>query len=216
MPTRTNRIPTMKTLLQIDSSLFSSQGQSSQLARAFAARWSELHPDGRVVTRDLARQEIPHLTAERFQAFLAKPGERTPEQHAIAGFSDALIDELKAADVIVLGLPLYNFGVPSQLKAYFDHVARSGITFRYTASGPEGLLKGKKAYVFAARGGQYAGTPKDTQTPYVRDFLAFLGITDVEFIYAEGLAMGEAPKAEALAAAQEAIEVIAAGSELAA
>lgn len=206
----------MKTLLQIDSSLFSGQGQSSQLARAFSQRWHELHADGRIVTRDLAREEIPHLTAERFQAFLAKPEERTPEQQAIAGFSDALIRELEAADVIVLGLPFYNFGVPSQLKAYFDHVARSGITFRYTADGPEGLLKGKKAYVFAARGGQYAGTPRDTQTGYVREFLAFLGITDVEFIYAEGLAMGEASKAAALAAAQEAIARIAGETALAA
>ncbi len=195
----------MKTLLQIDSSLFSGNGQSSQLARAFTQRWQELHAEGRVVSRDLAREEIPHLTAERFQAFLAKPEERTPEQHAVAGYSQALIDELQAADVLVLGLPLYNFGVPSQLKAYFDHVARAGITFRYTANGPEGLLKGKKAYVFATRGGLYAGTPRDSQTAYVRDFLAFLGVTEVEFIYAEGLAMGEAPKTASLAAAQDAI-----------
>ena len=206
----------MKTLLQIDSSLFSEQGQSSRLAHAFAARWQELNPEGRVVKRDLARQEIPHLTAERFQAFLARPEARTAEQHAIAGFSDALVEELRQADVIVLGLPLYNFGVPSQLKAYFDHVARAGITFRYTARGPEGLLKGKKAYVFAARGGKYAGTARDTQTGFVRDFLAFVGITDVEFIYAEGLAMGEAPKAEALAAAQAAIARISAAAALAA
>lgn len=206
----------MKTLLQVDSSLFSGHGQSSQLAGAFSKRWQALHPEGRVVSRDLARDEIPHLTAERFQAFLAKPDERTPEQHAIAGYSQALIDELKAADVIVLGLPFYNFGVPSQLKAYFDHVARSGITFRYTANGPAGLLTGKKAYVFATRGGLYAGTPRDTQTGYVRDFLAFLGITDVEFIYAEGLAMGEAPKAAALAAAREVIERITGETALAA
>jgi len=205
----------MKTLLQIDSSLFSAHGQSSQLARAFSARWQDLN-DGRVISHDLAAEEIPHLTAGRFQAFLAKPEDRTPEQHAIAGFSDALVEELKAADVIVLGLPLYNFGVPSQLKAYFDHVARAGITFRYTANGPEGLLKGKKAYVFATRGGLYQGTPRDTQTAYVRDFLAFLGITDVEFIYAEGLAMGEAPKTAALAAAQDAITRITGETALAA
>jgi FMN-dependent NADH-azoreductase len=205
----------MKTLLQIDSSLFSGHGQSSQLAAAFAARWQELN-GGRVISHDLAAEEIPHLTAARFQAFLARPEERTPEQHAVAGFSDSLIEELKAADVIVLGLPLYNFGVPSQLKAYFDHVARSGTTFRYTANGPEGLLKGKKAYVFATRGGKHAGTPGDTQTPYVRDFLAFIGITDVEFIYAEGLAMGEAPKAAALAAAQDAITRITGETALAA
>lgn len=194
----------MKTLLQIDSSLFSGHGQSSQLARTFAQRWLDLNA-GRVVTRDLAREEIPHLTAERFQAFLARPEERTPEQQAVAGYSQALIDELKAADVIVLGLPLYNFGVPSQLKAYFDHVARAGITFRYTANGAEGLLTGKKAYVFATRGGLYAGTPLDTQTNYVRDFLRFLGIEDVEFIHAEGLAMGEPAKTQALASAAHAI-----------
>ena len=206
----------MKTLLQIDSSLFSGNGESSRLASTFAARWKDLNPEGRVVTRDLAGQEIPHLTAQRFAAFLARPGERTAEQHAIAGFSDALIEELRQADVVVLGLPLYNFGVPSQLKAYFDHVARAGITFRYTANGPEGLLTGKKAYVFATRGGRYAGTPRDTQTGYVRDFLAFLGITDVEFVYAEGLAMGEAPRTEALAAAQDVITRITAETSLAA
>ena len=206
----------MKTLLQIDSSLFSGNGQSSRLASTFSARWKDLNPEGRIVSRDLAAQEIPHLTAERFAAFLARPEDRTPEQHAIAGFSDALIEELRQADVIVLGLPLYNFGVPSQLKAYFDHVARAGITFRYTANGPEGLLTGKKAYVFATRGGRYVGTPRDTQTGYVRDFLAFLGITDVEFIYAEGLAMGEAPKTEALAAAQDVITRITAETSLAA
>ena len=206
----------MKTLLQIDSSLFSGDGQSSRLAATFAARWRDLNPEGRVVTRDLARNAIPHLTAERFAAFLAKPEARTAEQHAIAGFSDALIEELRQADVIVLGLPLYNFGVPSQLKAYFDHIARAGITFRYTVNGAEGLLKGKKAYVFATRGGRYVGTPQDSQTGYVRDFLAFLGVTDVEFIYAEGLAMGEAPKAEALAAAQGAITRIATATSLAA
>jgi FMN-dependent NADH-azoreductase len=206
----------MKTLLQIDSSLFSSDGQSSQLARSFAARWQDLNREGRVVKHDLAKEQIPHLTAERFQAFLAKPEDRTPEQQAIAGFSDALVEELRAADVIVLGLPLYNFGVPSQLKSYFDHVARAGVTFRYTANGPEGLLKGKKAFVFAARGGLYQGTPRDTQTGYVRDFLAFIGIADVEFIYAEGLSMGEAPKAEALAAAQGAIMRITGETALAA
>jgi FMN-dependent NADH-azoreductase len=124
----------------------------------------------------------------------------------VAAFSDALIDELRAADVIVLGLPMYNFGVPSSLKAYFDHVARAGVTFRYTEKGAEGMLKGKKAYVFATRGGLYAGTPADTQTTYVRDFLRFIGIDDVEFVYAEGLAMGEAPKENALAAANRSIE----------
>ena len=129
------------------------------------------------MVRDVAAAEpVPHLNAERFGAFITKPEERSAAQHAVVAYSDALIDELKQADVIVLGLPMYNFGVPSQLKAYFDHIARAGVTFKYTDKGPVGLLTGKKVYVFAARGGLYAGTPLDTQTSYVRDFLRFLGI----------------------------------------
>ena len=195
----------MKTLLQIQTSLFENNGQSSKLANRFAAEWRDANPDGRVVVRDIGREPVPHLTAERFQAFLAKPEARTPEQQAVAGFSDALIDELFAADVIVLGLPMYNFGIPSSLKAYFDHIGRAGVTFRYTEKGAEGLIKGKRAYVFATRGGVYAGTAADTETAYVRDFLRFIGIEDVEFVYAEGLAMGDAPKEKALAAANAAI-----------
>ena len=199
----------MKTLLHLKTSLFSDGGQSSQLAARYVAQWRRENPAGRVIERDLARDPVPHLTAERFQAFLAKPEERTAEQHAHAGYSDALIEELKAADTIVLGLPMYNFGVPSTLKAYFDHIARGGQTFSYTEKGPVGLLKGKQAKIFAARGGLYAGTPRDTQSPYVRDFLAFIGIDDVEFVYAEGLSMGDAPRAEALAKAHRAIEGLA-------
>ena len=195
----------MKTLLQIQTSLFESGGQSSQLSDRFAADWRAANPRGEVIVRDIGREPVPHLTAERFGAFLAKPAERTPEQQAIAAFSDALIEELRRADVIAIGLPMYNFGVPSSLKAYFDHVARAGVTFRYTERGPQGLITGKKAYVFATRGGVYAGTPADTQTQFVRDFLAFIGIDDVEFVYAEGLAMGDVAKEKALAGAQRAI-----------
>ena len=198
----------MKTLLQLNSSLFAGNGQSSRLADAFVQAWRVSRPGAEVVVRDLAGQPVPHLTAERFGAFLAAPEKRTAAQQAIVGESDALIDELKRADVIVLGLPMYNFGVPSTLKSYFDHVARAGVTFRYTENGPQGLLKGKKAYVFATRGGLYAGTPLDTQTSYVRDFLRFLGIDDVEFVYAEGLAMGDAPKNAALEKAGEAIAAL--------
>ena len=196
------------TLLQIKASLFSDHGQSSQLAAKFVRQWRDAHAGAQVVTRDLAKDPVPHLTAERFQAFIAKPEERTLAQAADAAYSDGLIDELRKADVIVLGLPMYNFGLPSSLKAYFDHVARAGVTFRYTEKGPVGLLTGKKAVIFATRGGLYAGTPRDSQTTYVRDFLAFLGITDVEFVYAEGLSMGDAPKQAALAKANAAIQAL--------
>jgi FMN-dependent NADH-azoreductase len=196
----------MNTLLQLNSSLFSTDGQSSGLADQFVAQWRAAHPDGAVIVRDLARDPVPHLTGERFLAFLAKPGEHTPAQQAIVDESDALIDELKRADVIVLGLPMYNFGVPSTLKAYLDHVARAGVTFRYTEKGPAGLLSGKKAYVFATRGGRYSGTAADTQTGFVRQFLAFVGIEDVEFVYAEGLAISPAAKEAGLAQAARAIQ----------
>lgn len=195
----------MSTLLKINASLFSGNGQSSQLTERFAAAWQASHPGTRVIERDLAANPVPHLDGARFMAFLAKPEERSAEQQAVVDFSDALIAELRAADVIVIGLPMYNFGIPSQLKAYFDHLARAGVTFRYTATGPEGLITGKKVYVLATRGGIYAGTPKDSQTAYVRDFLAFIGITDVEFIYAEGLNMGDESKNAALSKAHQSL-----------
>ncbi len=196
----------MDTLLQLNTSLFSAGGESSRLADQFVAAWRAAHPGARVLVRDLARDPVPHLDGERFQAFLTDPAARTPQQQAIVAYSDALIDEIRQAQVIVLGLPMYNFGIPSTLKSYFDHIARAGITFRYTERGPEGLLTGKKAYVFATRGGRYVGTPLDSQTGYVRTFLGFLGITDVEFVYAEGLSMGESSKEAALAEARRRLE----------
>src|SRR2546426_10080594 len=196
----------MKTLLQIKSSIFSDGGQSSRLTERFIAAWRESNPDGQVIVRDLALEPIPHLDAGRFGAFLAKPDERSAAQQAVIEHSDALIDELRRADVVVLGLPMYNFGIPSTLKAYFDHIARAGVTFRYTAQGPEGLLlRGKRVYILAARGGNYSGTPMDTQTSYLRNFLGFLGMDDVTFIYAEGLALGEEAKGRAEAAAHRQI-----------
>jgi FMN-dependent NADH-azoreductase len=198
----------MKTVLQINSSLFGEQGQSSQLASSLVKRL--VGPADRLVRRDLASDPVPHLDAQRFVAFTTLEAERTEEQREVAAYSDGLINELRAADVIVLGLPMYNFGVPSSLKAYFDHVARAGQTFRYTPQGPQGLLSGKKAYVLAARGGHYQGTPKDSETTYVRDFLAFIGIHDVEFIYAEGLAISPEKKTTALEAANSSIALLAA------
>ena len=206
----------MTKVLKINSSLYSQDGQSSQLATQFVDALREREPGIRVVERDLAREPVPHLDAARFQAFLTKPEERTAEQAAVAASSDALIQELREADVVVLGLPMYNFGISSQLKAYFDHVARAGVTFRYTEKGPVGLLTGKKAYVFATRGGAYAGTPGDTQTAYVRQFLGFLGIKDVEFVYAESLAISPASRETSLAQARAAIQNLAPPVQLAA
>jgi FMN-dependent NADH-azoreductase len=193
----------MNTLLYIQSSIHSDAGASSALARTFVDQWRADHPNGRVIERDLARDPVPHLDAERFGAFIAPAEARTTAQQAIVDASDRLIEELRHADTLVLGLPLYNFGVPSTLKAYFDHVARAGVTFRYTQTGSVGLLSGKEAYVFATRGGIYHGA--DVQPQYVRNFLNFLGIEPVRFVFAEGLALGEASKQQSLAQARLAI-----------
>ena len=199
----------MPTILQLNTSLFGDSGQSSRLAAGFAGALAR--STGRELkVRDLAANPVSHLTAERVTAFGTPASERTLDQQRHVAESDALIDELREAGVLVLGLPMYNFGVPSTLKAYFDHLARAGVTFRYTAEGPVGLLTGKKAYVFATRGGQHAGTATDLQTDYVRLFLLFIGIRDVEFVYAEGLALGEQQRERALAAAVETISRLAA------
>lgn len=190
----------MATLLQINASARSS-GNANLLADRFVAEWQAAHQAGVAVKRDVGAEPLPHLNEEILGAFFTPASARSPEQAVLAARSDDLIAELQQADVLVLAVPMYNFGIPSTLKAYFDHIARAGITFRYTSAGPEGLLKGKKAYILAARGGLYEGTPKDTQSAYLRDFLAFIGITDVEFVYAEGLNMGDAQKQQAETAA---------------
>lgn len=194
----------MSTLLKIQSSLFNGHGQSSALANRFAERWQAQHAGGKVISRDLAEDPVPHLSLARFQALTAAPAEITEAQSEVIAYSDALIEELNSADVIVFGIPMYNFNVPSVLHAYFDHITRAGVTFRYSEAGPEGLIKGKKAYVFITRGGIYE--EEHTQTGFVRQILGFIGITDVEFVHAEGLALNESAKAESLAAAEQRIE----------
>jgi len=198
----------MSTLLYVQSSLYGAQGTSSQLAESFVGQWLSGNPGGRVIRRDLAADPAPHLTAERFQAFNTAPEARTPEQQVVVAYSDALIDELRSADTIVLGVPMYNFSVPSTLRAYFDHVARAGVTFRYSSAGPEGLLKGRRTLVFVTRGGIYA-EGADTQTPYLRQFLSFVGL-EPEFVFAEGLAFGEEVREKSLVAARERVTSLAA------
>ncbi len=202
-------------ILQVKSSVFSSGGESSRLADEFVARLRDQHPTTELVVRDLSVQPVPHLDGARVAAFFSKPEERTQEQRAIVAYSDSLIDELRRADVLVLGLPMYNFGVPSQLKAWIDHLARSGETFKYTDKGSVGLLRGKKAYVFAARGGVYGGD-KHAQTQFVRQFLDFIGIADIEFVYAEGLAIGPEHRNNNLAAARAEMNRLAVHTRLAA
>jgi FMN-dependent NADH-azoreductase len=200
----------MKTLLQINASLHAGDGQSSRLAAQFVSKWRRSNPGGRVIVRDLARHPVPHLTAERFQAFLTPPAERTAEQAVWAAESDELIAELRTAATVVVGLPMYNFGIPSTLKAWIDHVARAGVTFRYTESGPLGLLADRRTVLFATRGGRHHGTPRDTQTAYMTQFLNFIGIRDIRFVYAEGLAQGGDEQRQSMDAAFSKIQRLAA------
>lgn len=181
----------MKTLLLIHTSLRGTASLSSSLAADYVTRWQANNPAGRLISRDLAEDPVPHLTAEGFAAFTTAARDHDSEQRDLVAMSDELIAELQQADEILIALPMHNFGIPSTLKAYFDHIARAGVTFRYTENGPTGLLTDKRAIVFATRGGKYLGTSLDTQTRYMKNFLRFLGIADTQFVYAEGTAMGK-------------------------
>jgi FMN-dependent NADH-azoreductase len=161
-----------------------------------------------VTTRDLAANDLPFMTAERFGANLTPPADRSAEQAELAAIADTLIAELQAADTIVIAAPIYNFGPPSTLKAWADLVARAGTTFRYTATGPEGLLTGKKAYIAIASGGTPVGSEIDFMSRWLTFFLGFLGISDVELVAADGI-MGADGEAR-IASAHEAVERLAA------
>jgi FMN-dependent NADH-azoreductase len=194
----------MSNVLLIHSSVFGEKSQSLGLARDFLKRY----PHRSLVERALSPQTMPHLDGETFAAMGTPATELDGRQQAAVALSDELIAELEAANTIVLAAPMYNFSIPSTLKAWIDHVARRGRTFRYSEKGPEGLLKGKKVIVLAARGGVYSnGAPAaalDFQEPYLRAVLGFLGLTDVTFVHLEGLSMGpeaaETNRGKALAA----------------
>lgn len=193
----------MKTILKIQTSLFGASGHSSRLADRFIEDYRERHGQVRVLTRDLAADAVPPLTLERFRALGTGEEDRTPEQQAIVEHSDALIEELTAADVIVLAVPMYNFTIPAVLHNYFDHIARAGITFRYTENGPEGLIKGKQVVVFVTRGGLHGD--EHSQTSFLRQFLGFIGLDDPKFVHAEGLAISDESRESGLAAARREI-----------
>jgi len=186
-------------ILQVNSSARADASVSTRLASELVAR---LAATGGVTVRDLRADPHPVLDEAALGALFTPADQRTPEQATRVALDDVLIAELQAADVVVLGVPMINFGIPAQLKNWIDAISRAKVTFQYTANGPEGLLKGKKVYAVLTRGGKYRGSPADSQVPYLRQVLGFLGMTDVEFIYAEGLAMGPEAEAAALADAR--------------
>ncbi len=189
-------------LLHLDASILAEHSVSRQLSADIVTRLCSLHPGLEVVYRDLAADAPWHLSPQHLAAF--DEAEVTdPALRADLALGQSCLEELLQADLLVIAAPMYNFSLPSSLKAWIDRVAVAGATFSYTDAGPEGLLKGRRAYIASVRGGQYApGTPEaalDHQERYLQDVLGFLGIVDVTVVRAEGVAMGEAEKAQALA-----------------
>ncbi|MDI6632868.1 FMN-dependent NADH-azoreductase [Pantoea dispersa] len=196
----------MSKVLVLKSSILAGYSQSNKLADFYA---DEARAKGDDVTvRDLAAQPIPVLDGELVGALRPSDAPLSPRQQDALALSDELIAELQAHDTVVIAAPMYNFNIPTQLKNYFDLIARAGVTFRYTEAGPEGLVKGKRAVILSSRGGIHKDTPTDLLTPYVKLFLGFIGITDVDFVFAEGIAYGPEVATKAASDAKDAIKQI--------
>lgn len=196
--------------LVITSSILAENGQSIALANRFIEQASARN-DVNVTQRDVVKTSLPHLDISELGAWQVAAAERTAEQQALAARSDELLTELRTHDVLVIAVPMYNLGIPSQLKAWFDRVLRAGETFRYTENGPQGLVEGKRAIILAARGGQYAGTEFDSQTPHLKAMLGLMGIKEVDVVYAEGLNLGEQQREAAIKEAFQAIDQLVEG-----
>jgi FMN-dependent NADH-azoreductase len=195
----------MTHLLVIRSSANGERSITNQLVDSYLAAVTAHDPGAQVAQRDLDRDPVPHVTSETL-AGIGRPAPETASSQSSRELSDTLIAELVGADTLIIGLPMYNFGMPSTLKSWFDHVLRAGVTFQYTANGPEGLVTNTRAVILAARAGAYADAGPDFQLGHVRTLLNFMGITDIEVVLAEGLAFGEAAAGAAIAAAHEAID----------
>jgi FMN-dependent NADH-azoreductase len=195
-------------ILQINTSARSNGSESTRLADLIVEGFAAKNPAAVVMRHDLASKPLLVLDESTLNALNTPAEQRTPEQAARVAVDNALIAELQAADMVVIGAPMYNFSVTVQLKSWFDAIARAQVTFRYTESGPEGLLTGKKVYVALTRGGLHQNAPTDTQVPYLKTMLGFLGMTDVQFVYAEGLGLGPEAVLKARASAEAQIDAI--------
>ncbi|PKD38366.1 FMN-dependent NADH-azoreductase [Methylomonas sp. Kb3] len=197
-------------ILQINSSIRAENAYSSRLADNLVAGLRQQTPTAELTVRDLAKTPHPLLDEAALIALSTPAEQRNPEQAQRVTLDDVLIAEIQQADILVLTAPMYNFGIPAQLKAWIDAIARARVTFQYTENGVEGLLKNKQVYVIQTAGGKHSGTETDSQSAYLRTVLGFLGMTDVTFIYAEGLAMGNDAEQLALQAAATQIAALAA------
>lgn len=189
----------MNNVLVLKSSILADNSQTNQLSDYFVSKLA----DKNVVIRDLAANPLPHFDATAVTALRGQP--TSAEENALLALSDELVAEIKKADTLIINAPMYNFHIPTQLKSYFDFIARPRVTFQYSEKGPEGLLKGKKAVVLAAFGGFHQNQPTDLVTSYMKAILGFVGITDVQFVYVEGIGFG--PEAVEKAQAQAKAEI---------
>lgn len=185
-------------VLAIQTGMFGDNSNSNTLVKSILKKLEAKHGELSIMTRDLMAQPLPYFDASVVGAIMEPAESRTPEQAAAVALSDAIIEEVKSADVIVLGMPMYNFNVTAQFKTWIDYLCRVGVTFHYTETGPKGMINDKPVYIAAARGGVHFEQPSDTQTSYLQTTLGFLGLTDVRFAYAEGLAMGDEAKASGI------------------
>jgi FMN-dependent NADH-azoreductase len=177
----------MSNVLIIESSARQQDSISRQLTQQFISQWQAAHPTDQITVRDVALNPVPHLDANLLGGWMKPTEQRSGVEQASLDRSNELTDELLAADVLVMAAPMYNFAIPSTLKAWLDHVLRAGVTCKYTAPGPQGLLTRKRPMVLTARGGIHTGATSDHQEPYLRQVMAFIGIHDVTFIHAEGV-----------------------------
>ena len=196
----------MSRVLALKSSILGDYSQSSKLLDEYIAKFDQ----DQLTVRDLAANPLPVLDTSVIGAFgAAATGELTADQQAIVDLSNTLIEELKATDTVVIAAPMYNFTIPTQLKNWFDLIARAGVTFKYTENGVQGLIEGKKAVVITTRGGIHKDAPQDIVTSYLKTILGFIGVTDVEFAYAEALNMGDENKEKGLDSAKQQLNSIA-------
>ncbi|GEA10588.1 NAD(P)H-dependent oxidoreductase [Alteromonas sp. KUL49] len=196
----------MSNILLIKSSLNGEQSKSNTLANQLAEQFTTLQ-NANVITRDIAAEPLSHLSQAEIGAWMTPEADRSQAQVELVNVSDTLINEVQNSDTLIVAIPMYNFGVPSTFKAWADRIARAGITFKYTETGPLGLLENKRVIVVATRGGMYQGTEKDSQTQFLKDFFAFIGLTNIQFVYAEGLNMpnGEQSFSEAQAKLEQVV-----------
>ena len=197
----------MKHILHLDSSPRGDRSLSRALTNEFNRAWQQTYPEDKIIYRDLGHNPVPFVDESWIAAAFSQAGQLTPELKSAIEISDELIDEFLAAQVCVFGIPMYNYSIPANFKAYIDQIIRVGRTFAVTSNGYEGLVKdSKKILVITTRGGSYEGSPLDFQEPYLKAIFELIGVTDITFINAENLAMGESARQQSLAQARQAIQ----------